>query len=170
MITEGVLVDSSSVTWMGGSVSMEMKRVNGDDQLKKIAGQLRKISPAEINRLNDIFPDSVFIIHEQNAMRHHRFLTALLDGHDFPTRACMIILEGDGDPSVCGQIKRDLGVNPEVVSTLKELRTALKSHLNTMDPEAKNGIKNLCEFEREVNKLLDQKIEIVPDVYRGQCE
>lgn len=167
--TEGIYVDEQSVNWNDESIFDIVDEVNDDSQLIDIEGQARKKQLDNARRPDNIFPNSIIIVREGIVNRVFPNFERVMGGHNFPSRACLIVLEDRGDPSISKQLKRDIGVNPQIASTRKELEIMVKSHLNEMDPVAEEGVKNLCEFEEEVCEVSTGNYNLVPEELRSQC-
>lgn len=167
--TEGVYVDHQSVEWDNDSVFNIVDDVNGDPQLIDIEGQVHKKQLRQARKPDDIFPNSIIIVREGVLDTVFGYFQSVMGGHHFPSRACLIVLEGRRDPAIVKQLKRDVGVNPDVASNCKELKTIVKSHLNEMDPGADEGIQNLCEFEKQVCQVSTGNYKLVPEDLRSEC-
>lgn len=166
VFTEGMVIDSKSKEWNGTSVFEVVEEVNQDGQLEEVECNPRDKRLSEVTDTDDIFPNSIIIVREQELDRICKKIQSILSGHRFPTRGSLIILNESDNFSLVKQIKRDLGFNPDTVSNQTELRTAIKSHLNDMDPRAEEGVINIIEFEEEVQDITNNSYELVPEKYR----
>lgn len=164
--TEGIYIDRRSVEWNNESIFDIVDEINGDPQLIEIEGQARKKKLRDARRPDDIFPNSIIIVREDILDMTFGNFERIMGGHHFPSRACLIVLKDRESSEIPNQLKRDVGVNPQKASNCRELKTMIKSHLNTMDPEAEEGIQNLYEFEKEVCEISTNSYNIVPEDWR----